>query len=228
MSDVTQSQSGTYQLQCFSPGVRVLFSTRQYSNARHPQFLLDHKIDPQQFFRVRQIHSSTVVDIEDSSFNVRDVEADALVTGNSSLSLGILTADCIPVFYWEPVSQMIALAHAGWKGLYGGILEKTVQRMVVRRAKPQNIQVAFGPSIRLCCYEVGREFLNLFPNRSTIREGRVFMNLIEEAKDRLMSQGIMKTHLYDTGICTSCRNDQFFSARREKTSERILSIIQIL
>ena len=161
-------------------------------------------------------------------------EADGLITEVPGIALGISTADCIPVFFWDPEYHAAGIAHTGWRGLKSGMITEMISWFRdYFRSQKKSLQVAFGPAIRRCCYEVGEEFRDFFPgfyfevdSPSKAKRGR--MDLLAAARDQALAQGILAEHIFDAGICTSCQNDRFFSARREGTSERIFSVIQIL
>ena len=155
--------------------------------------------------------------------------ADAIITNIPGPVLGILTADCVPAFFWDPVKKAAGLAHAGWRGLTAGILEKMILKMLETfDSNPRDIQVAFGPFIRTCCYEVGKEFAEIFPRfyvSSSPEKGR--MDLAAAGRERIFKEGIRRENFQDLEICTLCRRDAFFSARAGDSDERILSLIQI-
>lgn len=192
-------------------------------------------ISPGQLLLVKQVHGRTVLNLNEARFAGAVPEADGLITARRGIALGMLTADCIPVFFYEPDAGVIALVHAGWRGVYAGILEEAVGQMKQGYGlKPDKIQVFLGPAIRKCCYEVGDEFKDFFPDFYVTRTpdhltegnaGKGYFDLLGAAKSRLIEAGIRNNQIVDSEICTSCSNGQFFSARREKTPERILSVI---
>ena len=89
-------------------------------------------------------------------------EADAMVTDRPNLALGILTADCQPVLFADPLAGVIGAAHAGWKGAKGGILEATLDAMENLGAKRANINAVIGPCISQAAYEIGPDFFETF------------------------------------------------------------------
>lgn len=107
---------------------------------------------------VHQVHSSTVVVIDEGTPPGFRPEADAMVTRQTGVALGILTADCVPLLFADVESGVIGAAHSGWKGTLGGIGAKVVEAMVDLGADRARIQAAVGPSIAQDSYEVGPEF----------------------------------------------------------------------
>ncbi|MGB0798175.1 MAG: peptidoglycan editing factor PgeF [Planktomarina sp.] len=105
---------------------------------------------------VHQCHSADVVVVTAEQGD--PIKADAMVTSVPDLALGILTADCQPVLFSDPVAGVIAAAHAGWKGAKAGILQNTVDAMMGLGATVGNIKAVIGPCISQSAYEVGPEF----------------------------------------------------------------------
>jgi len=111
---------------------------------------------------VYQIHSpETAIADEPWALDNRP-QADAIVTTQPNLAIGILTADCTPVLFADSDSGVIGAAHAGWKGAFGGVLENCVQTMENKGAKRSRITAVIGPCIHQKSYEVGPEFYETF------------------------------------------------------------------
>lgn len=119
------------------------------------------EVDPQQLVTLAQVHSSRVVTV-DAPWETSPPEADALVSRVPGLMLGILTADCAPVLFADPVARVIGAAHAGWKGAMAGVLDQTQAAMVALGAVPARMVAVVGPTIAARSYEVGPEFLARF------------------------------------------------------------------
>lgn len=233
---------GLYRLDVFGADVLLAFSGREYVFPRRGEFLEKIGVDEKDLALITQVHGTDFLVIKNEGpppdplpvgeGRVRE-EADGLFTNLRGLALGILTADCLPIFLWDPEHRAIGLVHAGWRGLAGRIAAKAVTRMQQEfQSGSGALRIAFGPAIRDCCYEVGDEFREIFPKfykdayRSDQNKGH--MDLAGEAADQLSSQGVAAENIFDRGQCTVCENGFFFSARRENTQERMLSVIQIL
>lgn len=109
-----------------------------------------------------QIHSPNVVTVT-TPWNIGEgPQADAMVTREKNIALGILTADCAPVLFADIDAGVIGAAHAGWKGALGGVTESTVAAMESLGAKRDRIAAAIGPCISQANYEVGPEFRDRF------------------------------------------------------------------
>ncbi len=119
--------------------------------------------DKGQLQTLYQIHSNIVVTIDDlSALPETAPEADGLVTNQPNLMIGILTADCAPVLFTDPVAGVIGACHAGWKGAIGGVVQNTVEAMVKLGASLSNIKAAVGPCIAQKSYEVSDDFYQQF------------------------------------------------------------------
>jgi YfiH family protein len=219
---------GIHLLPISSRQVLMACSGREYPNAKRDLFLRDLGVPPSQLQLARQVHGAEIV-IADPEEVTEPVEADGLIIGSSGTAIGILTADCIPVFFWDALQGVGGLAHAGWKGLKAGIIPKMIQMLHAEfETRPSTIQMAFGPAIRKCCYEVGEEFQGIFPEYyEKPAAGKAHVDLIAIAADQAAREGVPRPQILDTGVCTSCQNKSFFSARKDKSPERILSVLQI-
>lgn len=155
---------------------------------------------------------------------------DALITDCKGLPISVLTADCLPVFIFDAHTKTIALIHAGWRGIANGIIAKTITEMVRRRGLyPGGLLVILGPSIRPCCYEVGKDFLGYFNDRLTCRDHKIYFDLPGAALRQLVACGVHAGRIYDSSICTSCHNGEFFSYRREGAAAgRSMFAVEIL
>ena len=161
----------------------------------------------------KQIHGDDVLVARDSSKGCPDV--DAYITNQKNLPLAIRTADCVPVFLFDSIKCAIGLVHAGWKGTYKEITYKTVMRMKEAfGSKAEDIQAVLGPSIQPCCYEVGTEFRQYFPDEIVERSGKLYVDVAMNNYKQLLKFGIKKENILSTGICTCC-NPKYFSFRRD-------------
>lgn len=154
---------------------------------------------------------------------------DALITNEKNVPLAIFTADCLSVFIYDVKKHIIGLAHAGWRGTKGNIAGKTIERMQKQfNAQIKDLQVYFGPSMRQCCYEVGEEFKGIFSFGLNFRDSRIYLDVIAVNKKQVLDLGLDQGQIYDSGICTSCQNDEFLSFRKEgKSCARMMSVMML-
>lgn len=166
----------------------------------------------------RQVHGSIVHAADDhwpileGQKPVSLPEGDGVVTGGDSRAAAVLVADCLPVAISAP-NGVVAMLHAGWRGLAAGILEEGV-RAVRRQGGQGDLQAAIGPGVGVCCYEVGEEVHRAFASYgSEVRRGRN-LDLPAVARQQLGHTGIEQVH--EVGLCTSCHPELFFSHRRDR------------
>ncbi|MDQ2777265.1 MAG: peptidoglycan editing factor PgeF [Acidobacteriota bacterium] len=175
--------------------------------------------NPKVDITLRQVHSNRVVYA--NGLHDREEEGDALITDHTGQSIGIRTADCVPILLLDSKNRAIAAVHAGWRGTASEIVKTVVVAMNERfRSEPADIYAAMGPSIRPCCYEVGEDvaakFSALFPEWGIENEGmKVRLDLVEANRRHLKSAGVEDDRIFDSGLCTTCDGGQFFSYRRE-------------
>lgn len=141
---------------------------------------------------------------------------DGLITREENLALAVLTADCLPIFLYDPENKAVGIGHAGWQGTRAGIAGELLRSMEKELGTAaSHLHIGFGPSIRKCCYEVGDAFLMYFPH-SLIRRGeKCYLDLAGENKRQLVECGADASRIFDSEKCTSCSGDSFFSYRRE-------------
>lgn len=150
---------------------------------------------------------------------------DAFITARPGIVLMVRVADCVPVILYEPVKNVLALVHAGWKGTLAGIAEKTVTEMVRGwGCAAENIRAGIGPAIGPCCFTVQQDVKALFQERFPNAGGfihekpgnAVTIDLPEANRLQLVEAGCRDQHIELSGRCTACTLNLFFSHRGEK------------
>lgn len=117
---------------------------------------------PSDLLSAAQVHSARVQVVDKVWTREKSPEVDAMVTTQPRVALGVLSADCAPILFHDPVHGVIGAAHAGWKGAFGGVLENTVAAMEGLGATRQTIHAAIGPCIHQPSYEVDQGFQDRF------------------------------------------------------------------
>lgn len=163
-----------------------------------------------------QIHSARVVVI-DSDAPYERTEADALVTNQKGIALGILTADCAPVLLADAKAGVIGAAHAGWRGAFAGVLENTLDAMERLGSSRTRIQAVIGPCIGPASYEVGADFIEHFGPENAMfftpaKPGHAFFDLPGYVENRLEKAGVSAMWCKDDTLPDEAR---FFSYRRK-------------
>lgn len=158
-----------------------------------------------------QVHGSNVIEIKD--INVSRVEnTDGMITAAKNTPLTVLTADCLPIVFYDPKKQIIGIVHGGRKGLYAGIIENTIDKLKSEfNSDPKNIIVGIGPGIEKKCYEVDSEFIDIR----------------KIAHNALVKIGIKEENIEDMDICTKCNMDKFYSYRGGDLNSRFASVISL-
>jgi YfiH family protein len=174
---------------------------------------------------MKQVHGEDIVEVKDK--NLKEAgEADGMVTGEKDIYLAVLTADCVPLLFVAPKQRLVAAVHAGWCGTLAGIADKTVRLFKTQYDVEANeLEVALGPSIGVCCYEVKDDVAGPLMKRwgslttpsIMVRDGKSFVNLRRLNRDILRASGVPGDRLHQIGPCTSCTAEEFFSYRRERS-----------
>ena len=151
---------------------------------------------------------------------------DGLYTNEKGVTLVTHYADCVPLFFYAPEYGMIGMAHAGWRGTVGEIGKRMIEKWVEEEGIPAHkIQVAIGPSIGKCCFEVDGDVADAFKEAfgeevSFVtwdeEKGKYHIDLWECNKQSLLSAGILASNILVAGVCTCCCHELFFSHRYTK------------
>lgn len=177
---------------------------------------------------LRQVHGADVVDADAPAETV-EPPADASVTVRPGRVLAIMVADCLPVVMSDEHGSVLGVAHAGWRGLAGGVLENTLRAMRARQPAARGWRAWVGPGIGPAAFEVGEDVLQafapdgpetlaLFTPRPGIA-GKWLADLPGLARLRLRRAGVAQPTL--SGLCTVSDADRFFSYRRDRVTGRM-------
>jgi hypothetical protein len=168
---------------------------------------------------LKQIHSGIVLDAASPA-----TEGDALISDEAGVRVGVKTADCVPILLADPSIPAVAAIHAGWRGSAENITGAAVRQMAARwKTRPENLRAAIGPSIGVCCYEVGPEVANQFERWMPVTKDR-HLDLPAVNEIQLRAAGV--TNIWKSGECTFCGADRFFSFRRDREQAgRMMSFI---
>ncbi len=171
-----------------------------------------------------QIHNTQIHKVTEKDCGKVMTGMDGLVTNVKGIPMYTGYADCVPLFFYDPVKEVAAMAHSGWRGTVGRIGAKMVKVMEQEYGcQKENIIAAIGPSICQDCYEisedVAREFKKEFCECSweeyleDKRNGKYQLDLWKVNEIILLGAGIIKEHLDITDICTCCNHEYLFSHR---------------
>ncbi|MGH9899767.1 MAG: peptidoglycan editing factor PgeF [Pyrinomonadaceae bacterium] len=191
---------------------------------------------------VWQVHGADIMTIKDYELfedkMLDKARCDGLVTNLSGVLIGVKAADCVPVLLADPRTKAIGVVHAGWRGTSMSIVTRAIENMSKNYdSNPNDLIVAIGPAASVCCYEIGQEVIDVFIKNfdysadllAPTRASHALINLKEANRRQLIDSGVQAGNICCAPLCTICRNDLFFSYRREKKLYgkvgRLLSVI---
>jgi hypothetical protein len=200
-------------------------------------------IDAQQLFGVKQVHGNRVLVVDEQLVAqgrkgriAGPVLADALITGQPEVALTVLTADCLPIIIVAPRNKAVAMVHAGWRGTCQGIAPLALTRLTeCFGGSPAECMVGMGPCIGGCCYEVGRDVVNMFSRNFSDwqdycnnENGKWKLDLIEANRSQLLDAGVQPENISAVGWCTACNPGYFFSYRKApQATGRMMSLVML-
>ncbi len=177
---------------------------------------------------LRQVHGAVVADADALT---APPDADASVARLPGTVCAIMIADCMPVLLCDDRGTLVAAAHAGWRGLAGGVIENTVGRLVAAGTTPDQLLAYLGPAIGPAAFEVGADVYEAFIARDPLaaqafrpqHPGKWLACLFTLAQLALRRAGVNR--VYGGGLCTFTDSSRFFSYRRDKTTGRMAALI---
>ena len=184
---------------------------------------------------LNQIHSNNIYYL--NKILKKKLVGDGLITNVKGLGIGILTADCVPILFYEPKKNIIGAIHAGWKGAYKKIVKKMINYFKKKGSKINDICAVIGPGISQNNYEIKDDFKNKFLNQDIKNKkyfikykNRIFFNLKDYIFDQLRNCGVNNIELIKKDTFNT--KNKFFSARRSLKNKiddygRNISIIMI-
>ena len=187
---------------------------------------------------LNQVHSNKFYFIK-KKFQITKnrARADALITSNKKIALGVLTADCVPILIYDNNKKIISAIHAGWKGAYNGIISKVIRFLYKKGCDPKDLTAVIGPCITVKNYEVKKRFKDKFLKKDkfskkffNIKKNKTYFSLNKYVYSQLKKLGIKNLELISKD--TFDEKNNFFSARRSIRNKdddygRNISIIMI-
>ena len=153
-------------------------------------------------------------------------DVDGLVTNEPGLILATFYADCVPLYFVDPVHRAIGLSHSGWRGTVARMGQATLDKMKAEfDTDPKDVYAAIGPSVCQDCYEVSKDVADAFKEAFAGHEddilidkgnGKYQLDLWKSNEIVMLDAGIKKEHLAVTNICTCCNARLLFSHRASK------------
>lgn len=190
---------------------------------------------PQKPRWLSQVHGTRVVIADDiPGTQEQPTAADASVAHQRGTVCAVMIADCLPVLFTNREGSRVAAAHAGWRGLSGGVIDNTVQALRDAGDDPKDLLAYIGPGIGPTAFEVGNDVYEAFAARdagavaafkprATDKPGKWLADLFTLARRALSRAGV--TQIYGGGDCTHTDSRRFFSYRRDGTTGRMAAFI---
>lgn len=177
----------------------------------------------ERLFLPRQIHGDAILIAPAASGLVRGEEADAAISIERGVAVGVLTADCVPILIGDEKGRAVAAVHAGWRGVAECIGPKTVRRLGEMGIAAGDLFAAIGPAIGPCHYEVSDELAERFTagvsgaSAGVIwREAGPILDLPRIVAHQLVDTGVLPARITTMAECTFCERERYFSHRRDK------------
>jgi len=196
--------------------VTAIFSTRAQEDS--PERIAEvMNIPVSSMYLPIQKHTDRVHVLESG---MEPIVADAILTKRRGVLIGVKVADCVPVLLLDRKNQIVGAVHAGWRGTSKQILKSTIDMMKDKfSSSADDIMVAIGPCIRVCCYEVGgdvRDAVEDATGEGTYcmeKDGKHYIDLSSANLRQAVSSGIPQANIWRSGECTCCNHEKFYSYR---------------
>lgn len=184
-------------------------------------------IQQERLVTVRQNHGSDILAIDENNSDYShfaSIEADAIITNQPGVMLGITVADCVPILLYDPAKKVVAAVHAGWKGTSSRIVEQTIKGMTeLFKTRPGEIRACIGPCIGPCCYEVDQPVRDRFAHSRAewelcakpSGEGKWKLDMSQANRLQLIAAGVAEERIQSSDLCVCCHKELFFSYRRD-------------
>ena len=189
--------------------------------------------------KTKQKHTDIIEIIEDGNEDFK--QADGLITLNKNIAISTVAADCTNVLIFDPVKNIIANIHSGWRGTEKAIVGKAIKIMKEKyNSNPIDIISCICPSIRLCHFEVEEDVKQIFKNKYEYlkninqiivkgqKKGKFFIDTTEINKQIMLEEGLKPNNIIDSNVCTVCNKDLFYSYRGDnQNTGRNTAIIEL-
>lgn len=208
-------------------GITHLFGGRYFSDLNHglqAEELHKYNIDPENIISSGQVHSINITRLIRSETRKLIPDNDGLLLSASEAmhkTLSVYTADCLPVIAYEKKMKILAILHAGWRGILNGIITKAVSNILEAGGRSEEILIGIGPHIRDCCYTIDRErsekFIRSISDTDGImteKNGHTHLSLERVLTRQCRDQKIPPANIFSVGFCTFCHADKFYSYRK--------------
>ncbi len=210
-------------LNSFSLGTAGREEFAGYIKQNREKFCSVHGLDYGKIINPRQVHSANIKIVSSAKEDLTNT--DGIITAEKGLPVLLLFADCTPVVIFDEKQKILGVIHAGWRGTAASITGKAAE--ILKRefnSKPENIKAVIGPSICQDCYPVDEKTALELRKSVTKADKDIFVESDKGIKIdlkkinelQLTEAGVLRKNIDRTDLCTSCRNDIFYSHRKDK------------
>jgi YfiH family protein len=225
-------------LRCIPLGIIAphLFTTRQLSLASPDTDRLAVAVGARSVAMARQVHGRTVAVVRDGEMPPAVApEADVFVSSSAEVAVAVRVADCVPLLMADRARGVVAAVHAGWRGTAARAAVAALEALDREfGTRPGDVVAAIGPSIGVCCYEVGSELVDAFaaagherylidrwflapaPPRGSRERSKLRLDVAGANRDQLVIAGVPEQQIHVSGLCTAMHLDVLTSYRAEK------------
>lgn len=236
-----KAKNGYYEFEEFKKfkGLIHGFSTREFGDCRTKtnNFLVALGLEKENLVLAKQVHGNKIKVVKKDDRGKIIPNVDGLLTDQPGEILGVKTADCLPILFFEPEAKIIGVAHAGWRGVLARLPQKMIDQITRMGGLPKNLLVGIGPHICDKCYPVEKTRSQSFLAEFGKLEGMVgtgkkadFLDLAVPVQNQLIHSAVLPENILLSSSCTSCQSKEFFSYRKDskKTYGEMLSIISLI
>jgi len=214
----------------------LCYGNTKASLENRKRFLSAIGIDYRALICAKQVHGKNVTYVTQAnkgsgalSYDSSIRDTDGFLTDKKNIPIAILTADCLSIFIYDPVSPAVGILHAGWRSTENNICAEAIRLMQEKfGSRPDRLLVGFGPSIRSCCCKMDDDFKSNFPFGLINRDGSLYLDIALINTRQLATCGVKEKNIFDPELCTFSENKDFFSFRKEAdASGRMISVIML-
>ena len=182
-------------------------------------FFKNNNLDNKIIISAGLVHENKVVIVDNLNESQVIPNCDALITNQNKYLLTVTVADCLPIYFYDRNKKVIALAHAGWRGVISEIAKEVINKFISRyNSKSSDIEVFIGPHIKDCHFEVKDDVTSQFEVTGiVIRDNKQYINLAQAVSKQLIDSGVSNISI--SHDCTYCLPNKYFSYRRDNPLE---------
>jgi len=201
----------------------------KFSSENRALFFKKHGLNNKIIVSAGLVHGKKVAIVDSLNESQVIPDCDALITDSNKYLLTITVADCLPLYFYDKNKKVVALAHAGWRGVVSEITREVINIFTEHyRSDLTDIEVFIGPHIKDCHFEVKDDVASQFKiGEAIIRDKKTYINLSQTVGDQLIKLGILSGNISVSEECTYCLENKYFSYRRDNPKELATMIAYI-